>query len=311
MKRSHNLIAAGMLLLPMLALAADPELDLTGALGKVGAQPGPFVVHLNCGDGKQTAKLLKRKGVVVQGLDTSRENVEKARRTPTLRGVYGNRITFAWFDGRNLPFIDNCVNAIVVSSVPPSPAGSAAASRCRVSGEEIRRVLAPRGAAVGPPSCIPHPATRIGNGFVVFTKPVPSDIDDWTHHMHGPDNNRVSQGTRLAPPLSHLQWTAGPRFTRHHEHMSSFQAMVSAGGKVPSAPEADALCRSFSCKISERCFRIRSCSEGKLASVLPNSPYFTLFCPSFQGFRPLNCDSDVSEAGAGARVAGSSGWGLR
>ena len=50
--------------------------------------------------------------------------------------------------------------------------------------------------------------------------------------MHGPDNNRVGQDTRLAPPLSHLQWTAGPRFTRHHEHMSSFQAMVSARGKV-------------------------------------------------------------------------------
>jgi len=207
-----------------LALELSPEL-----FGEKNDRPGPFVVHLHCGNGETTGKLLAHGGVVVQGLDTDAGKVAEARRRPELREHYGRRLTFRTFDGRHIPFVDNCVNLIVVDA------------RCemRVAGEEILRVLCPRGAAVVREadneewlSRIPHPVSGIGNGFVMFTKPVPSDIDEWTHHMHGPDNNRVSQGTRLAPPLSHLQWTAGPRFTRHHEHMSSFQAMVSAQGKV-------------------------------------------------------------------------------
>ena len=191
---------------PQSAVAALPKGGLGESSAKTGDQPGPFVVHLNCGDGKQTAELLNREGVVAQGLDTSHENVETARRNTASREEYGKHITFSWFDGRNLPYVDNCVNAIVASD------------KCQVSREEIMRVLVPGGVV-------------IINGKKTV-KPWPSDIDEWTHHMHGPDNNRVSRGTRLAPPLSHLQWTAGPRYTRHHEHMSSFQAMVSARGKV-------------------------------------------------------------------------------
>jgi len=210
-----------MLLLPSSAMAATAEVSLEELFGKIGDQPGPFVVHLHCGNGETAGKLLTQDGIVVQGLDTDARKVAEARRRPEFREQYGQRITFRQFDGEHLPFINDSVNTILVSGVG-----------CQVSGEEIARVLVPRGVAVGPASCIPHPVSRMGNGFVIFTKPVPSDIDEWTHHMHAPDNNRVSQGTRLAPPLSHLQWTAGPRFTRHHEHMSSFQAMVSAQGKV-------------------------------------------------------------------------------
>jgi len=199
-------------------------------LGKTGDLTGPFAVHLHCGDGKQTGELLEREGVVVQGLDTSRKNVEAARRNPAFRTEYGKRITFKWFDGKNLPYIDNCVN--VIRSAGP----------VAVSPEEILRVLAPGGIATFRAAEAPKVSEQLAtvkrvkrgryDGHWRLQKLWPSDIDEWTHHMHGPDNNRVSRDTRLAAPLSHLQWTAGPRFTRHHEHMSSFQAMVSARGKV-------------------------------------------------------------------------------
>ncbi len=225
------------MLLPVLALAADTP-TAAELLAKSGTLPGPFVVHLHCGDGTQTAELLKRDGLVVQGLDTSRATVEAARRNPAFRKDYGNRITFTWFDGRNLPFIDNCVNVVVLSGVPPSPEGSGAASGCQVSGEEIQRVLAPRGVLLtrSPLNTEHRTLNTYQNpapeGWHAHRKAVPPEIDDWSHHMYGPDNNRVSRDTRLAPPLSHMQWTVGPRFTRHHEHMSSFQAMVSARGKI-------------------------------------------------------------------------------
>jgi len=220
----------GLSLLPQFAVAARPKVSLEELLSKAGGQPWPFVVHLNCGDGKQTGELLKREGVVVQGLDTSRTNVETARRASALRKECGKRITFRWFDGRNLPFVDNCVN-LICSSSPVT-----------VSPDELQRVLAPRGVAIFRSDEAPTISEQLAtmeqakggprDGYWRLEKLWPPDIDEWTHHLHGPDNNRVSRGTRLAPPLSHLQWTVGPRFTRHHEHMSSFQAMVSARGKV-------------------------------------------------------------------------------
>jgi len=240
-----NRAALNLIVVPLLAatsIAGPAEfLDATGG------QLGPFVVHLNCGEGAETVKLLERDGLVVQGLDTDRAKIDAARKYASRRGDYGKRITFSWFDGKHLPFIDNSVNTIVVSDVG-----------CQVSGGEIARALAPRGVLLtrtgpgsenppgGPRSrreratCSPvapqlrliDSAHPLPDGWFAYRNPVPSDIDEWTHHMHGPDNNRVANDSRIKPRLSHLQWTVGPRYTRHHEHMSSFSAMVSSGGRI-------------------------------------------------------------------------------
>ena len=45
-------------LLPQFAVAATPEVGLEALFGAIDDQPGPFVIHLHCGDGKQTAELL-------------------------------------------------------------------------------------------------------------------------------------------------------------------------------------------------------------------------------------------------------------
>ncbi|MDP6635748.1 MAG: PQQ-binding-like beta-propeller repeat protein [Phycisphaerae bacterium] len=220
----------GLLLLPCFAAAETTEIGLQELFGKAGDKPGAFVLHLHCGDGTSTGQLLKRKNIIVQGLDCNAENVASARRNMVFRKDYGKRVTFNVFDGEHLPFIDNCVN-VILSSKP-----------LKVSPREIHRVLTPGGIAVFRSDAAPKISKILARvamikdgrqeGYCRLEKLWPPDIDDWTHHMHGPDNNRVANDTRIAPPLSHLQWTAGPRYTRHHEHMSSFQAMVSAGGKV-------------------------------------------------------------------------------
>ena len=210
---------------PDIPFALTPEL-----FGRENYRPGPFVVHLQCGDGGATSKLLTQDGTVVQGLDTAAENIASARLRPEYRKVYGSRLTFRTFGGKLLPFINNTVNVIVSSE------------ELAVSPQEVHRVLAPGGMAIFRSATEPAinktlaSVTTIDSGryrgFSRLEKKWPSDIDEWTHHLHGPDNNRVANDTRIAPPLSHLQWTGGPRYTRHHEHLSSFQAMVSARGKV-------------------------------------------------------------------------------
>ncbi len=83
------------------------------------------------------------------------------------------------------------------------------------------RVLAPGGVLLEPTA----------DGWKKTVQPVPSEIDDWTHYLHGPDNNAVANDTVVGPPRR-LQWQGSPKWTRHHDKMSTFSAMVSAGGRI-------------------------------------------------------------------------------
>jgi len=82
-------------------------------------------------------------------------------------------------------------------------------------------VLAPHGVALAPRS----------SSLAPFRKPWPTEIDEWTHFLHGPDNNAVAADSVVGPPR-HVQWVAGPRWSRSHEHLASVSAVVSACGRI-------------------------------------------------------------------------------
>jgi hypothetical protein len=90
-----------------------------------------------------------------------------------------------------------------------------------IYGPVISRVMAPRGVVL----------VKKGGRWRKRTKPWPDDIDEWTHFLHGPDNNAVAEDTRVLPPR-HTQWVAGPRWGRSHDHMSGLSAAVSAAGRL-------------------------------------------------------------------------------
>ncbi len=141
---------------------------------------------------------------IVHGLDTDLGKVTAARRALTAAGRYG-QITVSRFDGKQLPYIDCTVNT--------AQSGTDGAHLR----DEINRVLVPGGRS-------------ILNG-VTTVKPSRTDTDEWTHYLYGPDNNAVSNDDVVGPPRR-MQWVAGPRYSRHHDRMSSLNAVVSAGGKV-------------------------------------------------------------------------------
>jgi outer membrane protein assembly factor BamB len=62
-------------------------------------------------------------------------------------------------------------------------------------------------------------------------KPRQKNMDEWTHYMYDATGNAVSNDTAIGPPKT-VQWVGGPRWGRHHEHMSSINALVSAGGRI-------------------------------------------------------------------------------
>jgi len=185
-----------------------PQAEKAREILYAAAVRGGLIVHLGCGDGRLTAELRvnpPQAGYIVQGLDADAANVENAREHIKSLGIYG-QVTADTFDGKNLPYTDNLVNLLIASN-----------SECQVSNEEVMRVLAPRGVA-------------IINGEKI-TKPWPEDIDEWTHFLHGPDNNAVARDTRIEPPR-YTQWVSGPRWGRSHDHLSSLSAAVSAGGRI-------------------------------------------------------------------------------
>jgi len=174
---------------------------------------GGLVVHIGCGDGRLTAALRVNDSYLVHGLDADARNVEKAREHIQLLKLYGKVSVDQW-RGKHLPYIENLVN-LVVSEAGSLPDG------IEVPMDEVLRVLAPNGVAY----------IKTGSKWTKTVKPRPDNIDEWTHYMHDPTNNAVAHDTAIGP-LRHLQWEAGPRYSRHHEFTTSVAAVVSAQGRI-------------------------------------------------------------------------------
>jgi outer membrane protein assembly factor BamB len=194
-------------MIPLTAVDAASANDILEATGVKGG----LVVHLHCGDGKLTAALRANERYLVHGLATDPEKVETARKHIREQGLYGD-VSVSLLTSKQLPYRDNLVNLMVIGE----PAN--------VPDEEILRVLAPRGTAV-----FIDRQSKIENRKLV--KPWPDDIDEWTHFLHGPNNNAVARDRVVGPP-DRLQWLADPIHLRSHEHLNSISAVVSAGGRI-------------------------------------------------------------------------------
>jgi len=187
------------------AAARDPERDeLARRILADTRVRGGLIVHLGCGDGKLTASLRVNDRYVVHGLDAEAANIAKARDHIHWRGLYGP-VSVDVFDGKRLPYTDNLVNLLVAEDLGA------------LTIDEVRRVLAPLGVA------------KVGDKKIV--KPWPEEIDQWTHFLHGPDNNAVAHDTLVSSPF-HVQWVGGPKWARHHNHLSSTSAIVSSAGRL-------------------------------------------------------------------------------
>jgi len=218
--------SCGILFVALLCVGPGPVAAAASGAGILDAAGvrGGLVVQLGCGDGKLTASLHANDRYIVQALDADPEQVEAARSHIRSLGLYGKVSVRCW-NGEQLPYGDNLVNLIVIAE-PQRPAAG-----------EIERVLAPQGCVLvngtletdgtqlvaRPPRGMP--------GWTAYVKPVPEDIDQWTHYLHDAGNNAVAEDERVGPPR-HLQWKSGPMWCRSHEFASSVHALVSADGRL-------------------------------------------------------------------------------
>ncbi len=187
--------------------AQTPEATADAIIQATGFKGG-LVVHVGCGDGKLLAALGTHQGTKVHGLEHAADKVARVRADLLAKGLHG-KVTVQTWSGKQLPFVDNLVNLLIVEK------GVAPAR------DEMLRVLVPNGVAY----------LEQGGHWAKITKPRPDTIDEWTHYMHDATGNAVAHDEEIAP-LRHLQWVGSPRWSRHHDHMASMSAMVSSGGRV-------------------------------------------------------------------------------
>ncbi len=203
--RTYAILSRGVLaLFIMLSLASVVRADQAADILKATGVAGGVIVHVGCGDGKLTAGLHAGDGCLVQGLDADAKNVKQARAHIQSLGLYGE-VSVNRLVGKRLPYIDNMVNLVVVSDLGDIPM------------KDVIRALAPLGVAY----------VKQDGKWTRTVKPRPKEIDAWGHYMHGPGGNAVANDTVVAPP-GRLQWQGGPRWSRHHEHMSSTSACVTS-----------------------------------------------------------------------------------
>jgi len=169
---------------------------------------GGLVVAIGCGNPALLADLQQSGPYLVHGVDDDPANIATARQHLQDRKLYGS-VTVSLLGGAQLPFVDSLVNLIVVTD------------NTAIASGEMTRVLAPEGVIAD----IRKPTVEITR------KDRPAELDDWTHYLYDATNNAVSKDTAVDPPRG-LRWSAGPTYSRSHEHFASIVAMVTAGGRI-------------------------------------------------------------------------------
>ncbi|MHC4110455.1 MAG: outer membrane protein assembly factor BamB family protein [Planctomycetota bacterium] len=183
--------------------------SLADAVKRSGIKGG-IVVHIGCGDGSETANMLLNCSYLVHGLDTSSDNIAKARAYLHSKNLYGS-VSVAQYDGKNLPYGDNIVNLIVAETLGG------------VHLKEAMRVLMPLGTMI------------VGGQKTV--KPWPKNIDDWPQYLNKADNNAVAKDSVVGPPRL-LQWVDRPVWCRSHMGIPTVASLVSGSGRLFSIEDA-------------------------------------------------------------------------
>lgn len=195
MTKPPFLLSTAILFLALTSQAAGPPRVITQS----GVQGG-LAVWIGCSQHDEMEALGRHGRFLVQALSNDPDAVRKAQAKDL-----GAKVWVSSFNGQRLPFADNMINLFVADA------------ECKVPMPEIMRALVPRGVA-------------LVNGKKTV-KPVPPDIDEWTHHLHDPSGNAVAKDTAVGPP-TRLKWAAKPLWSKHHHATASVNAMVSAQGRI-------------------------------------------------------------------------------
>lgn len=206
---------------------------------------GGICVIIGREDADLAISISKQGRLLVHCLYEEKSLLDKARKSIRSYGIYGKvSADISRYDC--FPYAENLINLLIVDNFPK-------VKKKEFSINEILRVLCPLGTAYLGDSGISSTASAewieelkaslrssgIENLTVInkngiwlkIVKPWPSDIDEWTHYLHGADGNPVARDRVFGPP-KHYQWISEPHWLRDHDTDSSISALVSSGGRI-------------------------------------------------------------------------------
>jgi hypothetical protein len=168
---------------PAPALPTDPTLKAAG-IGR------GLCVVVGAADVQQLVSLTNNGRVLVHGITLDDAVATKARTAIAEAGLAGLMSVQRVRSFATLPYNADLVNLLVVDSDALGQQGPPDA--------EILRVIQPKHGVAW---------IRKGGQWAGRTKPMPKEMDEWTHFNHGPDNNPVSDDSAVGP-MTGIQWTA-------------------------------------------------------------------------------------------------------
>ena len=189
---SLSAIAATTLCMLGTAAVARGEISAEDLLQAAGRDQGLCVI-IGCGDESDpglAAALAKSGKLLVHGIaldDTCLARAQKLIAAASVEGL----ATVERLPLQPLPYRDNMANIVVVLN--PKLATAAGFSTA-----EALRVLSPLGRLL----------INKDEQWETTVKPMPKDMDEWTHENHGPDGNTVSTDRCIHFPLG-FRWNAG------------------------------------------------------------------------------------------------------
>ncbi|MCY3023508.1 MAG: PQQ-binding-like beta-propeller repeat protein [Planctomycetota bacterium] len=178
-------------------------------------------VWLEPGECQSLAELARGRTFLVHGICSETKSAAAARQRLAGEGLAGIASVEA-LPLNPLPHANNLVNLLVAEDL-------AALLKKGLTLAEILRALCPNGVAcLGvPPEQNKDLEARLAEAaikdfrferksrlWLVFKKPRPAGMDDWTHWNHAPDGSLVSRDQLIERP-NQMQWIAGPHWGNH------------------------------------------------------------------------------------------------
>ncbi len=183
MKTARPCALFGVLILHVGLLPAE-----AASLAEQAGVPGGLAVHVGAADANSALALARTERWVTLVLTRSNPDAEKMRGHVQKNGRAG-LVTVGVWNGKTLPLADHIANLIIVEST------------ISVGQDELLRTLVPvRGRAL----------IRDRDSWRRLEKPMPGNLDGWTHFFHGADGNKVSRDETFQVPNG-LRFIAGPR----------------------------------------------------------------------------------------------------
>ena len=197
------------------AWAGDADSLAGSVLAKAQLRAGVCALP-RAGDGQLALAIARSSDMVVYASDPRPEKVALARRAADAAGFLGRRVCVEPSVPGMLPFATDYVDLVLVADADD-------AFLAAMPAKEVARALCPNGKVMISGAAKPalerwakegslDGAAVVDEGgvaWLLWTKPLPAGIDDWSHWFHGPNNNPVSNDAVLKWPYA-TQWLALP-----------------------------------------------------------------------------------------------------